>query len=316
MHDRRFQVRPPVTQIGDPRLGRVAGGRGRTDRRHDDRRVDRRQPRPGAGRGHHRGLAQLRSGARLRMRRIQALLQNSPLNFDRLRLPRPHGRLTVERVLYVPPPNKKVILNGISFQLDPGESLAIVGASGGRQIDARPHAGRLDRADRRHRPPRHDGPAQLGSAAIRRERRLPAAGRAALPGDHQGQHRPHARRMRRDEAIFDAAELADVHEMISQFAAGLRDARSPSMAAPCRAARSSASVWPAPSSAIPSWSCSTSRTRISTCRANRRWRGRSSAPRRRGITVVAITQRPGAAEERRQDHDDQGRRRASHRQAR
>ena len=55
--------------------------------------------------------------ARSAYSRIKTLLQNSPLNLERLRLPRPEGRLSVERILYVPPPNKKVILNGISFQL-------------------------------------------------------------------------------------------------------------------------------------------------------------------------------------------------------
>lgn len=57
--------------------------------------------------------------ARTAYTRIRGLLQSSPLNFERLRLPRPHGLLTVERVLYVPPPNKQVILNGVSFQLNP-----------------------------------------------------------------------------------------------------------------------------------------------------------------------------------------------------
>src|SRR4029078_10344902 len=68
--------------------------------------------------------------ARSAYARIKTLLENSPLNWERLRLPRAEGRLTVERILYVPPPTKKVILNAISFELERGESLAIVGASG------------------------------------------------------------------------------------------------------------------------------------------------------------------------------------------
>ncbi len=57
--------------------------------------------------------------ARSAYARVRALLQSSPLNYDRLRLPKPEGRLTVDRILYVPPPTKKVILNGISFELMP-----------------------------------------------------------------------------------------------------------------------------------------------------------------------------------------------------
>lgn len=52
--------------------------------------------------------------ARSAYARVKNLLLNSPLNMERLRLPRPAGYLNVERILYVPPPNKKVILNGIS----------------------------------------------------------------------------------------------------------------------------------------------------------------------------------------------------------
>jgi ATP-binding cassette subfamily C protein len=151
--------------------------------------------------------------------RIKTLLQNSPLNLDRLRLPRPEGRLSVERILYVPPPTKKVILNGITFQLEPGESLAIVGSSGagkstlGRMLvgSIAPTAGnvRLDMMDLRTWDPRQFGESvgylpqevQLFPASIK-------ANIARMRADAT------------DEAIFDAAEMADVHEMISQFPQG------------------------------------------------------------------------------------------------
>jgi len=157
--------------------------------------------------------------ARSAYARIKALLQSSPLNLERLRLPRPEGRLSVERILYVPPPTKKVILNGISFQLEPGESMAIVGPSGtGKTMLARmlvgsiiPTAGsvRLDLMDLRNWDPRQFGEnvgylpqdVQLFPASIK-------ANIARMRGDA------------RDEDIFDAAETADVHEMISEFSHG------------------------------------------------------------------------------------------------
>ncbi|MEM8649304.1 MAG: type I secretion system permease/ATPase [Pseudomonadota bacterium] len=157
--------------------------------------------------------------ARAAYARIRSLLQSSPLNQDRLRLPAPQGRLSVERVLYVPPPNKKVILNGVSFSLEPGDSLAIVGSSGaGKSTLAKmlvgsisPTAGnvRLDMMDVRNWDPRQYGE-NVGF----------------LPQDVQlfpASIKANIARMREDatdEEVFRAAELAGVHDMISEFAEG------------------------------------------------------------------------------------------------
>lgn len=151
--------------------------------------------------------------------RIKALLLNSPLNFPRLRLPNPEGRLEVERILFVPPPQKRVILNGISFSLKKGESLAIIGNSGsgkttlGKMLvgSIMPTSGnvRLDLMDLRNWDQR-----QFGESI------------GYLPQDVQlfpGTIKANICRMRddvEDHQIYDAAVLADVHEMIATFPQG------------------------------------------------------------------------------------------------
>ncbi len=151
--------------------------------------------------------------------RIAGLLRSSKLQFERLRLPRPEGRLDVERLLYVPGGTKQVVLNGISFSLNPGETLAVIGNSGagkttlGKMLvgSILPTSGnvRLDLMDLRNWDPR-----QLGENL------------GYLPQDVQlfpGSIKDNIARMRQDatdEQVHQAAALADVHEMIAQLPQG------------------------------------------------------------------------------------------------
>jgi ATP-binding cassette subfamily C protein len=151
--------------------------------------------------------------------RIATLLKASPLNFERLKLPRPQGRLDVERLLFVPQGTKRVVLNGITFTLSPGESLAIIGDSGagkttlGKMLvgSILPTSGnvRLDLMDLRNWDQR-----QFGESI------------GYLPQDVQlfpGTIKANIGRMRddaSDDDIYKAAMLADVHELISTFAQG------------------------------------------------------------------------------------------------
>ena len=151
--------------------------------------------------------------------RVAALLRGSRLQFERLWLPRPEGRLNVERLLYVPGGTKQVILNGISFALDPGDTLAVIGNSGagkttlGKMLvgSILPTSGnvRLDLMDLRNWDPR-----QLGENI------------GYLPQDVQlfpGTIKDNIGRMRADatdEQIHHAAVLADVHEMIASLPQG------------------------------------------------------------------------------------------------
>jgi ATP-binding cassette subfamily C protein len=151
--------------------------------------------------------------------RIKALLTTSPLAFERLTLPKPQGRLDVERLLYVPQGTKRVVLNGLSFALQPGDSLAIIGNSGagkttlGKMLvgSIMPTSGnvRLDLMDLRNWDPRQFGE-NIGY----------------LPQDVQlfpGTIKANIARMRDDvddESIYQAAMLADVHEMIANLPHG------------------------------------------------------------------------------------------------
>lgn len=151
--------------------------------------------------------------------RITDLLTTSKVQFDKLNLPQPEGRLDVERLLYVPAGTKQVVLNGISFSLSPGESLGIIGNSGagkttlGKMLvgSILPTSGnvRLDLMDLRNWDPRQFGE-NIGY----------------LPQDVQlfpGTIKDNIGRMRADATdaqIYEAAKLADVHELIADLPQG------------------------------------------------------------------------------------------------
>jgi ATP-binding cassette, subfamily C, type I secretion system permease/ATPase len=146
--------------------------------------------------------------------RIGSLMQNTKMKYERLRLPSPEGRLDVERLLYVPGGTKQVVLNGLSFSLNPGDSLAVIGNSGagkttlGKMLvgSILPTSGnvRLDLMDLRNWDPR-----QFGESI------------GYVPQDVQlfpGSIKNNIGRMRddaTDEQIHHAAVLADVHDMIA-----------------------------------------------------------------------------------------------------
>ena len=151
--------------------------------------------------------------------RVRALMHNSVHRFEKLVLPNPEGRLNVERLLFVPSGTKQVILNGLTFSLNPGESLGVIGNSGagkttlGKMLvgSVLPTSGnvRLDLMDLRNWDTR-----QLGENI------------GYLPQDVQlfpGSIKANIARMRadaRDEDVHRAAVLADVHDMIAMLPHG------------------------------------------------------------------------------------------------
>jgi PrtD family type I secretion system ABC transporter len=103
--------------------------------------------------GSWRSLVQAREAAR----RLNALFDRPRLRPETLALPKPRGHLSVEGLVYAPSPTSQPLLRGVSFAVQPGEALAVLGPSGvGKSSLARlligtrrPRAGcvRLDGAD-------------------------------------------------------------------------------------------------------------------------------------------------------------------------
>ena len=162
-----------------------------------------------------RSVVQMRSA----YARVCAALEAIQREPSRLQLPKPQGRITVEKALYVPPGSKEPILNGISFELTPGESLAVVGLSGsGKSTLARILVGCLYPTA---------GKVRLDGTELRNwDRRQFGEFTGYLPQEVElfpGTIRENVCRLRNDlpdSDVYAAAKAADVHDMICQLPSG------------------------------------------------------------------------------------------------
>ena len=151
--------------------------------------------------------------------RVRAALEGLSEEKSKLRLPRPAGKVSVERLLYIPQGTREPVLNGLSFELSPGESLAIVGPSGsGKSTLARilvgcvfPTAGKV----------------RLDGTELRNwDRRQFGEFTGYLPQEVElfpGTIKENICRLRTDlpdKDIYDAAAVAGVHDMVCQLTAG------------------------------------------------------------------------------------------------
>ncbi len=156
--------------------------------------------------------------ARQSYRRVAELLQSCPPPADKMSLPRPTGRIEVERAAYVPPGCDKPVIKGIGFAVAPGEAVAIVGPSAaGKSTLARLLVGVV-------RP--SSGAVRLDGAEIcDRDRAELGKHIGYLPQDIElfaGTVRDNIARFcdADSEAVIRAAELAGVHDMILRLPAG------------------------------------------------------------------------------------------------
>lgn len=162
-----------------------------------------------------RGVVQAHAAYRRVLASVEAYTREPP----RMKLPRPRGHVVAERLLFIPPGSKEPTLNGVSFELKPGMSLAVVGPSGsGKSTLAKllvgcllPTAGnvRLDGTELRNWHRR-----QFGSYT------------GYLPQEVElfpGTIKENVCRMRKDlsdDNVYDAAVVAGVHDMITQLPQG------------------------------------------------------------------------------------------------
>ncbi|MFM7442403.1 MAG: type I secretion system permease/ATPase, partial [Tabrizicola sp.] len=62
--------------------------------------------------------------------RVAGLLSRAPVEAPRTVLPRPAARIEVKGLSLVPPGDTKPVLRGVSFTLEPGQAMGVIGASG------------------------------------------------------------------------------------------------------------------------------------------------------------------------------------------
>lgn len=75
--------------------------------------------------GHWRGFV----GARAAYHRLNTLLEDHPADRETMQLPAPTGKLRIDHLTAAPPGALKPVLRDISFELDPGEALGVIGPS-------------------------------------------------------------------------------------------------------------------------------------------------------------------------------------------
>ena len=155
-------------------------------------------------------------GAKAAYQRLLAVLTSDRYlkSLDRMKLPKPSGRIELERVIVMVPRSERVILKGVSLALNAGQFLGIIGPSGaGKTTLAKVLVGLI--------PPRGGSGARLDGAELSAWHPDDLGQYVGyLPQDIQlfpGTVRENIARMSQDgdpDDVVKAAKLAGVHETI------------------------------------------------------------------------------------------------------
>jgi PrtD family type I secretion system ABC transporter len=158
-------------------------------------------------------------GFRKAMERLSRVLASVPAIASRMKLPTPRGKLEVENLIIQMPGAEKPVLQGISFSVEPGQGIGVIGPTGaGKSTLARALVGVM---------PITRGTVRLDGATSD-QRDVDELGRLIgyLPQDVQlfdGTAAQNIARFESDassEKIVEAAKLANVHDLIMRLPKG------------------------------------------------------------------------------------------------
>ena len=156
--------------------------------------------------------------ARIAFRRLEEMLNAHPAEKDAMKLPAPKGRLVAEAVVATAPGSKTPILKGVSFALNPGEAMALIGPSAsGKSTLARLLVGVW---------PTLTGKVRLDGADIHAWNKIEVGPYIGyLPQDVELFDGTIAENIARfgdinHEKVIDAAQMTGVHDLILHFPQG------------------------------------------------------------------------------------------------
>ncbi len=156
------------------------------------------------------------SQARGAYQRVKRLLERASEQVARTQLPAPTGNVCADNLLFVPAGQREPVLQDISFEVTPGQSIVVIGSTGaGKSTLARMMVGALEPTA---------GCVRLDGIDVRRWDRTQFGRHVGyLPQDVEllpGTVASNIARMREDvasEQVVQAAQLACVHDLIARL---------------------------------------------------------------------------------------------------